>query len=387
MTRYGFDPDSGAIWASWPTGRGPRACPVVRGSALGSQVGLRVAEQLEWLSENVWRCYTDPPAPRAAQDPFGGDAWAREQDRAALDGLPAAVRDPAMPDQWGSPRPADSWIGELAQQLGRELRAAGAGAEVVTAVAAELAQEAAAVAAAERGQLDGRAEQAIELGSPDPSPLQVSAADQLLRADPLTPAASFATMDPTAAAVAAAHWLAAAATVTAAVWHGPVQQVVEESDNIDAVPVPTPTEVLARIQDGATPRQVVVGLVNAARSAATGAIPDPERLLAEFDDARERARRFRELNLLGDPTVLLPQRVCALDPRRPANDLLEDLTLGIEGCWRLYGQYVDSDEKPIWDLDDGDPDPDEVDAEEARVRMLFGAAVIAEADRHQDRLA
>ncbi|WP_329485160.1 hypothetical protein OG618_00995 [Kitasatospora sp. NBC_01246] len=68
---------------------------------------------------------------------------------------------------------------------------------------------------AELGDLTGRARQAVRLGREGASPVQVAAADRILEQDPFGPAALFTGIDPTAAAVAAAHWLAAAAEVTA----------------------------------------------------------------------------------------------------------------------------------------------------------------------------
>ncbi|WP_380280532.1 hypothetical protein [Kitasatospora purpeofusca] len=99
------------------------------------------------------------------------------------------------------------------------------------------ATEAAAAESAELGALTGRAQQAVLLNPEDASPAQVAAADRLLEQDPFGPAELYSAVDPTAAAVAAAHWLAAAAEVTAeASGHGPAQ-VILETDNIEALPL------------------------------------------------------------------------------------------------------------------------------------------------------
>src|SRR5947199_92941 len=78
---------------------------------------------------------------------------------------------------------------------------------------AEVAAEVAAVESAELGDLSGRARQAVSLTREDASPLQVAAADRLLADDPFGSRKLFTDVDPTSAAVAAAHWLYAAASI------------------------------------------------------------------------------------------------------------------------------------------------------------------------------
>ena len=56
MTRYGFEPDTTAIRASSPTGRGPLGATVVASSGLEEAGGVELADGLEWLSQAVWRC-------------------------------------------------------------------------------------------------------------------------------------------------------------------------------------------------------------------------------------------------------------------------------------------------------------------------------------------
>ncbi len=253
-----------------------------------------------------------------------------------------------------------------------------------------MAREVAALGAAERGELSGRAEQATGLSHPDPPPVQVAAADAVLRADPLAAPEAFAALDQTAAAVAALHWFAAAVTVTAtATAKGvPAPQVIRDADDIEAMPVPTLGEVLNRLHDAAqAPHEIVVELVCAAQLAATGQIPDPEELLADYAAALEQVEHFTTRGLVNDPGPLLPKRVCLLDPARPAPDLLEDLLIGIGGCLWLYSEHVEDDQRPVFDRDEGDPDPDDVAAEDARVRALFATAITAEATRSSSRLS
>ncbi|TDB76185.1 hypothetical protein [Micromonospora sp. KC723] len=83
-----------------------------------------------------------------------------------------------------------------------------ADAALTDAVAAEVDVEVGAVRRAELGGLSGRAEQAASLDRLDASPVQVSAADELLRASPRGGELLSAAADPAASCVAAAHWSA-----------------------------------------------------------------------------------------------------------------------------------------------------------------------------------
>ena len=93
--------------------------------------------------------------------------------------------------------------------------------------------------------------------------------DQILAGDPLGGEDLLLCLDPTAASVAAAHWLHAAADVVAALSGIPVTQVVAESDNIEALPHATPTAVLELMESGLTPTAAVTGLVRDAMAVAT----------------------------------------------------------------------------------------------------------------------
>jgi hypothetical protein len=65
----------------------------------------------------------------------------------------------------------------------------------------------------------------------------------------------------------------------------------------------------------------------------------------------------------GDPklraALLSAVRPTPLDPARPALDLLEDLLLGIRGCWLIFSEYADLNE----DDDHGDADLADDDVE------------------------
>jgi hypothetical protein len=119
-----------------------------------------------------------------------------------------ALRQPHLPEG-GTLIQSYIPVEEAAHRAGRALHAFG-DAALTDRVADDVGAELAAIERAERGDLSGRARQAVHLTRADASPVQVAAADALLREDPLGSSRLFE-VDPTAAAVAAAHWLQAAA--------------------------------------------------------------------------------------------------------------------------------------------------------------------------------
>ncbi|MEU1290535.1 hypothetical protein [Kitasatospora sp. NPDC005856] len=141
---------------------------------------------------------------------------------------------------------------ESAHRAGRALQAIG-NADLTDAVLAEVGAELAAVESTELGDRTGRVRQAVLLSREGVSPVQVAAADRLLEQDPFGPDALFTQIDPTAAVVAAAHWLAASAKVAAAASGRSATSVLVEADNIEALPHGTPTLVLQLLEAGASP--------------------------------------------------------------------------------------------------------------------------------------
>ncbi|TMM27995.1 MAG: hypothetical protein E6F99_30600, partial [Actinobacteria bacterium] len=142
-------------------------------------------------------------------------------------------------------------------------------------MAADVQLEIDAVMRAELGDLSGRAVQAVALDRLDVSPVQVAAADELLRADPLGGQLLSAAVDPAAACVAAAHWLAAAAVVAADASGNTPGGVFAEADDIQPVSVDVPTLVVEQIVDAAVPpREVVLGLLRTAVAAGDGEVAD-----------------------------------------------------------------------------------------------------------------
>jgi len=374
VTLYAFDPDRHALLAVWNTGQGNTTRLVAELPPAATDThALALATTLGHLSDEAWRTYTHP-ASAADSLEVNTDGWRRDGEREAFGGVAAAIREPNLPSD-GSIIQSYIAVEENAHRVGRALHAIGDTAltdEVVADVEAELA----AVEQAERGELTGRAQQAFQLTRADASPLQIAAADALFRTDPLGREELFTTVDPTAASVAAAHWLYAAAQVAGEAAGVDPTLVVAEADNITALPVRTPTIVLECLDDDQSPREVVLGLIAEAMLVADGHIPDLpgllERVAAIEEQAEaygDRAEEIRE--------ALTPDRLTPLDPSRPAQDLLEDLIAGIHGCLLLYREHAYDDELEN-DPDDGS---DKVDEE-----MPLDGEPVEEDDEYDDEL-
>ena len=332
MTNYAVDENTGTLLRIWPTGQGQRAAVV--GTLPDTAVmenRLRLAAALTSLSEALWHCYTHPGL--ATDDPEGnGEGWRREQSREAFSQLVGFVREPNLPSEDGAIIESYDPVEEWAHRVGRAVHAID-DAKLLETVSADVAAEVQAVESAERGDLDGRAQQAVVLSRTDVSPVQVAAADGVLALDPLNGEQLFVDVDPTAASVAAAHWLKAAADVVAEVSGMQANEVLVAADNIEALPVETPSEVLGLFDFSDTAYGVVVEMVRGAMQVGEGSVADIGALLVEYDTGDDNDDPDAE------PT---PVRLTLLNPQRPALDLLEDLLSGIRGCRLVYEEYVDA---------------------------------------------
>jgi SAM-dependent methyltransferase len=335
MTRYCVVFDRHELIAAWGTGEGDLAASAaVLPSGAGTIGLLSLARALTQFSGAAWRTYTHP-ASAAGSLEANSEGWRREQERKHFSEVADAITRPNLPSG-GSMAVSYSSLLESAHRVGRALHRLD-DPQLVKAVAAEAAAELAAVESAELGDLSGRAQQAVLLSREDASPVQVAASNHLLQGDPFGPAELFVGVDPTAAAVAAAHWLAAAADVAAEAAGLNPTEVVLEADNIEALPHETPTLVLDLIGQGASPHQAVTGLVRHAMHVADGLLPDAAALREQLDDLEGTLAQYSgttEADL-----TRMPLRLTPLDPQRPARDLLEDLLTGIHGCWLLYDEY------------------------------------------------
>jgi hypothetical protein len=196
-------------------------------------------------------------------------------------------------------------------------------------------------------------------------------------------------VDPTAAAVAAAHWLLAAATVAAEESGLEPQQVVMEADNIEALPHETPTLVLESLASGMSPHAVITSLIRAAMTVAEGKLPATG-LLDELSGQLQRLAPHIDLENPGQREQLMDcLRLTPLDPSRPAPDLLEDLLSGIHGCWLIFQEHAeppDSDELGDAEEDGEEPDDAYYEAQRENLMAEFIEAVRIAAAEDHDRL-
>jgi hypothetical protein len=386
VTRYAVDRDRGELVATWATGLGDVA---ERVAAVPAQVEeaavLTLADTLTELCEQLWRTYTHPASSADDLEP-DGEGWHREEHRKAFAEVVRSVREPNLPEDGYLLREYNP-VTESAHRVGRALHAIDDEA-LTEVVAGEASAEMEAVEQAERGELVGRSRQALVLSRADASPLQVAAADAMLRVQPFGDDRMFTEIEPSAAAIAAAHWLAAAAEVTGETSGVEFAHVVMEADHIEALPHESPTLVLHGIAEGETPRDLVLTLIADAQQAADGEIPDLLGLLAEVAHVTDTAEQ-QEVSEEDLPD-LLPHRTTPLDPTRPARDLLEDLLLGIHGCWLVYQEYYEEEDEegePATEPAAATEEETEVDEEFVeRARAAFIDEVRAAALAHADRL-
>ncbi|MFJ9841622.1 hypothetical protein ACIRYZ_14350 [Kitasatospora sp. NPDC101155] len=378
MTRYSVDSTRHELITTWGTGEGDLAARITALPADADAAALlRLARALTHLSEAAWHTYTHPASATDSLEP-DSEGWRREQERQAFTEVTQAISQPNLP-QTGM-IVCYSPLLESAHQVGRALHALDS-PDLTKAVLAESATELAAVESAELGNLSGRAQQAVLLSREDASPVQVAAADRLLEQDPFGPAALFSDVDPTAASVAAAHWLAAAAEVAAEASGQNPTTVLLEADDVEALPHETPTLVLELLDSGASPNEAVTTLVRHAMHVADGLLPDPTALREQLDDLEETLAKYPG----GDEDIEdLALRLTPLDPKHPARDLLEDLLASIHGCWLLHSEYDELDNE---EEDDAEDDEErEAEAHQHHSRARFAQLVRATATRNRDRL-
>jgi hypothetical protein len=141
----GSDPSTHHLVAVWDTGIGATAHPVARlNPATNETVGLHLARALTRMSKAVWLSYVRPEI----------------CDLPVADAL-QAMRRPHLPEA-GLLRVEPHPVVESAHRGGRELREVGS-AGVSRAVIADVEEEITAAGNAERGDLAGRARQAVML--------------------------------------------------------------------------------------------------------------------------------------------------------------------------------------------------------------------------------
>lgn len=342
MTTYGFDAERGDLIAMWPVGIGSQARMAGSAATVNPDLAVVLGHELTGLSAALWDTYVRPASAVAGDEQ---ERWRREEERKELDAVVGFLRAPNQPDESGIMSISYSPVQEAAHRVGRLLHRAG-DPPLIDAVVAEVRTEIDAVERAELGDLTGRAVQAVALDRVDASPVQVAAVDAMLNTQPLGPGLLTAGVDPAAACVAAAHWLAAAAVVAGEQSGNTPDGVFAEADDIQAVSIEVPSFVVSQILDEErTPAQVVGELLRAATAAGRGEIADLPGILAGIEHLHNLVIGLppeqREAALSAEPTRSTP-----LDPRRPARDLLEHLLDGITSCHVLYHEYVfDTDDE------------------------------------------
>ena len=380
MSRYAVDLARREVITVWGSGLGDVASRVASlPEAASDDDALALIDAANSFTREVWRTYTHPASAAGDDTEVNTEAWRRKAHRDAFSWVEDAIRKPNLPSG-GAIVQSYNPVEESAHRVGRALHRLGNPA-LREVMIVDLAAELAAVESAERGDLTGRARQAVLLTRADASPVQVAAADALLRADPFGTDQLFTEFDPTAAAVAAAGWLFAAAEVTAELCDMAPSDVLVEADNIEALPHQSPTIILELIEEGLTPEDAVLLMVEDAMQAAEGEIPDILALLSRVEAVQQQAgREGRE-----DPDDLLddqlPNRLTPLDTTRPALDLLEDLLIGVRGCFLLYTEVspmlpAQTDRHPDDEL--GDAERDDEDAREREVFIDALRAHVAE---------
>ncbi|MGL6235595.1 MAG: hypothetical protein ACRC20_09650 [Segniliparus sp.] len=366
MTRYAVDRDEGVLIAAWGTGRGDVAKSVARSSSDELEALVVLAGKLSRLCEQLWRCYVFPASAYENVE-VNTEGWRQQESRRAFAEVLSVIEargERAKQRESGFVESSYDPVLNAAEQVADALSAF-SDAEFGRAVEAEVREELAAVERAELGDLSGRAQQAVLLSRVEASPVQVHAADQILRENPLGSTDLFTLIEPTAAAVAAARWLRAAASVAADESGRELTGVVIEADDIEALPVETPTRVLELLDLGVPAHEVVADLVREALFAAEGRIANLSDLEEVIAIVNENAKPYREAQPRTYDALRAEVRVSLLDPRRPALDLLEDLLSGIYGCWLVYREYSDGGHGSYDDDDFDEEDFDEEDDEEA----------------------
>lgn len=334
MTEYAIE--GHRLLACWRGVRSGAAAAVAElpSDPTPGRTGRDLTAMLTDLSRAVWAEYARPetverPGPL-------DDETERPGDTAILE----AIRSPGEPrlHDSGRIRLADRDAEDHAHWIGRFLRSF-ADTELTEAVLLEARVELDAVRRAGKGDLAGRAEQAVHLDRTAVAPLQVATADQLLSADPLSDPEEFAALDPAAAAVAAAHWLHCAATVVADECCLDVDDAVAEAGLVHPVSHEVPTLVLARLETGHRPADVVLDLIAEALLVREGRLPSLAALQHRVADRLDALERHAAC----DPRVTRPltrMRLTHLDPARPARNLLAGLLEGIRSCASLYVQNL-----------------------------------------------
>lgn len=320
MSRYAVDADGMMLVRTWSTGRGDWATMV---TALPAAAGMErhqvLAAELTGLAHELWRCYTHPPKVDPDTD-VNTEDWRRQQIRDTFGSVIESVMNPDLPDEDGNLLVANDPVEESAHRVGRALHDIGDDA-VRDAVRADIEAELQAVESAERGDLSCRAGQAAVLSRADANPAQIAAADAILRENPLEAWLALRELEPTAAAIAAAHWLKGAVDVVGKVARIPARRVLLAADDEDGTDHPAAAKILSKQDSSRTLYDTVTAEVAFALQIAEGYFLAPGEKHTDEDE-------IVELTLL--------------DPHRPSPKLVEELLDSIRSCGQLYARHIEN---------------------------------------------
>ncbi|MGW4792429.1 hypothetical protein ACWEPC_08465 [Nonomuraea sp. NPDC004297] len=373
MTRYAIDRAHNTLLAQWSTGIGDTAIVVARLTHDQlHQNTRRLAADLTRLSHLCWRLYTHPATAADRHSPHSL-GWHRQQERDAFTTvLPALTAATRLIDQ-----PIGTKVGQAAHAVARTLRVLGS--QLTTHVSTDVAAELAAIEQAERGDLTDRAQQAVALSREDASPLQISQADRLLRDNPFGSQDLFTQVDPTAAAIAAAHWFYAAVTITVQHTGIPPNRVIAAAEQYDKpLALESLTDITTAMNAGTRTRHVVMPLIRNALHIADGHLRGIHEVQHRITAARElisKAHIDHPAIDLSPDSVYLP--LTSLDPARPAPDLLDNLLHGIHTCWHLYQHHATAQRSTPATVDN---------SRQPQLRQAFLTAAREEAATRSERL-
>jgi hypothetical protein len=213
---------------------------------------------------------------------------------------------------------------ESAHRVGRELREVGS-AGVSRAVVADVEQEMEAVENADRGDLTGRAQQAVMLTRVAPSPAQIAAADRLLHEVPMGSPRLYTEVEPSAAGIAAIHWFLAAVAVVARLADLSEADALDRAEHVQYFDPAVAQSVLriAMFDDpGVAPLTMGRNMLQAAVFQSEGMVLTPR-----------------------DPEPGEPY-FTVLDPSRPARCLLDGLVGAIQALGALHATCLDPELGP-----------------------------------------
>lgn len=319
MTTYAHHPSASSIVATWPTGAGSVATRATRipGSCDGA-LARHLARSLDRLSERIWIVYCVPDA--ELPDPVR---------------LVGILRSPHRP-VGHLLRIAEDALDECAHAVGRVL------AEIDDrgcreAVVREVEAECAALRSAIRGDLGGRAQQAVTRVRPVWSDDELATAQALLHATPLGSEKLFTDVGPMVACVAALEWFGATVLLTARRGgYASSPELVHHAQLVADKDLRVALALFERPMIDAV--ELVRELLREALLAGTGLfVLDPEQMIdveppdGNLDDG------YRAVSTV-------------LDPVEPGRALLEGIITGIQACFEVYLEDVADAEVP-------DPDP------------------------------